>query len=210
MDILDALADDVSLEEFFMTWASRLFAERRDDFATSSDIDLVLCFKFQDTDEVYSLEMSAGGLIAEDDEMIDFPAITLIGWAKFWPRVKAAMRPIAQAIEQRRAEVRDSLRLTESFYADWEKFDVVIDVEVRDDKHRSEPVTFSIVFNDYDPPSGARRFGFAISLDVLEAMAKGVQSPEDVARGLKITGDVRIAATLGGMILSHAKKSASR
>ncbi len=202
MDLLDALADDVSLEEFFLSWAPKLFAARREDFAKASEIDLVLCFKFQDTDEVYSLEMSAGGLVVEDDEMIDFPAITLLGWAKFWPRVKRSLRPIARALDERRSEVRDSFRLTEAFFADWEKFDVVIDIDVRDEG-AAEPVTFSVILNDYDVPSGGRRFGFSIPLDALEAMANGTRTPENVAKSLKISGDVRVAATLGGMILSH-------
>lgn len=206
MDILDALGDDVTLEQFFMDWASRLFEERREDFTEASDIDLVLCCKFQDTDEVYTVEMSHNGLVAEDDEMIDFPALTLMGWSKFWSRAKEGLRPIAAALENRREEVRDSFRLTEAFYADWEKFDVVIDVEVTDGTGGEEPVSFSLVLNNYDIPSDARRFGFSIDVGVLEAMANGSETPEKVARGLRISGDVRIAATLGGMILSHAER----
>lgn len=204
MDVLDALADDVSLKEFFLTWAPRLFAARQDDFAAASDIDVVLCFKFQDTGEVYSIEMSSAGLVVEDDEMIDFPTLTLLGWSKFWPRAKQALRPIAEALETRRSEVRDSFRLTDAFYADWEKFDVVIDIEVVDES--GDLVTFSLVLNDYDAPSGARRFGFRIPLADLDAMANGSLSPESVAKTLKVTGDVRVAATLGGMILSHSPR----
>lgn len=203
MDILDALADDVSLHQFFMDWAPRLFAARRDDFAAASEVDLVLCFKFEDTDEVYTVELSRNGLAVEDDEMIDFPALTIVGQARNWPRVREQLRPLAEQLERRREQVRDSVRLTQALLDDWEKFDVVIDIEVTDGGSAGG-VKFSVVLNDYNPPKGARRFGFAIPLHALEAMAAGRQTPEEVGRGLKLTGDVRVAATLGGMILSHA------
>lgn len=202
MDILDALADDVSIREFFVDWAPRLFAARRDDFAAASAVDLVLCFKFEDTDEVYTLEMSRGGLVVEDDEMIDFPALTVVGLAKNWPRVRERLRPLAEQLERRREQVRDSFRVTQAFVDDWEKFDLVIDIEVTDGSPGGG-IKFSVVLNDYNAPKGARRFGFTVPLQALDAMAGGRQSPEQVARGLKITGDVRVAATFGGMILSH-------
>ena len=202
MDISDALADDVTLHDFFMEWAPRLFAARKDDFAASVDIDLVLCFKFEDTGEVYSVEMSKTGLVAEDDEMIDFPALTMKGYAKYWPKVRDALRPLAEALDERREEVRDSFRISEEFFADWEKFDLVIDVVVADDE--GETVEFSLVLNDYEPPAGARKFGFTVAFSALDAIASGSESPEAVGRGLMINGDVRVAATFGGMILSHS------
>lgn len=203
MDVQNALADDVTIHEFFTEWVPTLFEERREDFAASSDVDLILCFKFQDSGEVYSLELARDGVAVEDDEMIDFPFVTVLGWAKFWDVVKEKSRPLAEALEERRDEVRDSFRLSQAFYDDWEKFDVVIDVEITNEG-AAEPVTFSIVLNDYDIPDGARRFGFSIPLSTLDDVATGRQDPVDAARALKITGDYRAAATLGGMIMSHS------
>ena len=203
MDLLEALDDDVSLEAFFTEWAPRLFAARQDDFARSSDIDFIICFKFQDTDEVYSVHLRPDGCEVEDDEMIDFPMVSVVGQSQFWPRVRKALRPIARSLEARREAVRDSFRLTDAFRADWEKFDVVIDVEVTD-SGSPEPVTFSVVLNDYEEPDRARRFGFRLDLSDLESMADGSRTPDSVARSLKISGDYKIAATLGGMIMSHA------
>src|SRR5690606_12303319 len=127
MDLLEALADDVSLHEFFMDWAPKLFEARKEDFAASSDIDLILCFKFEDTGEIYTVELSENGLVVEDDEMIDFPALTLLGSSKYWARTKEALRPIASALDARSSELRETYRLSEAFHEDWEKFDVVID-----------------------------------------------------------------------------------
>lgn len=202
MDIRDALADDVSLKKFFTHWVPRLFEARKEDFEKMSDIPIILCFKFQDTGEVYSVEFSEDGAVVEEDEMIDFPMATVLGWAKFWPLVKREGRPLAEALESRRDEVRDSFRVTRAFHADWEKFDLVIDVEITGEGGK-DPVRFSIVSNDYEAPSGARRFGFTVDLPTLDAVAAGKRDPVEAAKALKIKGDYAAAATLGGMILSH-------
>lgn len=134
--------------------------------------------------------------------MIDFPAATLFGWAKFWNTVKTHSRPLIEALEARREEVGEAFRITEAFFADWEKFDLVIDVEITSDTG-DEPVTFSLVLNDYDAPDRANRFGFSLPLETLEDVATGRREATEVARELKISGDYKAAATFGGMIMTH-------
>lgn len=199
MLIREALAPDVSVRDFFTHWVPRLFEERRADFGRVSSVDIIVCFKFQDTGEVYSLELTKEGVTVEEDEMVDFPVATVLGWAKYWDLVKEHGLPLAEQLEARRDEVRDSVRLTEALHEDWEKFDLVLDVAIRGE----DAVEFSIVLNDYDPPDGARRFGFSLDLHTLEDVAAGRRDPIDVAKTLKITGDYAAAATFGGMILSH-------
>lgn len=202
MDIVEALGDDVTLREFFMERVPELFEARREDFARVFDFDLILSFRFEDTGEIYSLALRPEGAEAEDDEMIDFPFVTLQGWAKFWDVVKREARPLARDLEARRDEVNEAVTLTQAFFDDWEKFDLVIDVEITGDDD-AEPVTFSLITNDYVAPDRARRFGFTIDLRTLAEVASGDRDPVEVAKGLKIRGDVAIAATLGGMILNH-------
>lgn len=202
-DFQQALADDVTLHDFFMTWVPKLFEARRDDFAAASDIDLIVCFKFDDADEIYTFELSAGGAVVEDDEMIDFPAMTVVGSKRHWPRVREAMRPLVEQLDARRAELRQQYRLTEALLADWEKFDLIIDFGVRSER---EELKFAITLNDYAEPAGARRFGFSVDLAALQELAAGASTPEEVARSLAIRGDVRAAATFGGMLLKHQSK----
>ena len=202
MLIREALAPDVSVRDFFTQWVPRLFEERRADFARVSSVDLIVCFKFQDTGEVYSLELTKNGVTVEEDEMVDFPVATVLGWAKYWDLVKEHGLPLAEHLEARRDEVRDSVRLTTALHEDWEKFDLVLDVAILGDDGAAA-VEFSVVLNDYDPPDGARRFGFSVDLGTLEDVAAGRRDPVDVAKTLKIRGDYGAAATFGGMILSH-------
>ncbi len=204
MDIVEALGDDVTLREFFMECVPELFEARREEFSRLFEFDVILCFKFQDSGEIYSIALRPDGAEVEDDEMIDFPLITLQGWAKFWDVVKREARPLARDLEERRHEVDDAPTLTQAFFDDWEKFDVVIDVEITGDDD-AEPVQFSLILNDYEAPDRARKFGFTVELQTLAEVASGKRDPVEAAKGLKIRGDVGIAATLGGMILSHTE-----
>ncbi len=202
MNYEEALADGVTLEEFFTRWVPKAYDDPRVEFSEVSDLPLILCFKFQDTDEVYSLEFSEDGIEVEDDEMVDFPMVTLIGWAKFWPTVRRHLLPLAQRLDARAEEVASKYRITRAFYDDFEKFDCVIDITVEGEAGE-EPVSFSAVLNDYDAEPDARRFGFTTNLETLEALIAGDIEPVDAAKGLSIRGDYRAAASLGGMIMSH-------
>lgn len=69
MLLREALAADVTVHDFFTHWVPLIFEERREDFARVSELDLIVCFKFEDTGSVYSLELTKSGITVEEDEM---------------------------------------------------------------------------------------------------------------------------------------------
>ena len=79
--------------------------------------------------------------------------------------------------------------------------DVAIDLRIVSE---DEAVEMTLVLNNYEDAKTNRRFGVEIPLSLIESVATAETSIESAGRSLKITGDMRLAANLGGLFLTHA------
>lgn len=190
----------MTVEEFFEEIIPKLHGERRD-FADFSDVDVIVSVYLADTDKRFTGEFRRDGTCTiEDDEMIDFPVITLIGYEKYWDVVKKHAIDLARTLDERKDELRSQYRLTRQFLDDFERYDGKIDITITGPDGEVE---MSLVLNDYEPVDGAREFGFEIPLELIEAVATGEEDPGKAAKKLKIRGDYGFATVLGGFLLEQ-------
>ena len=204
MELEQAFAPSVTIAEFFEEVVPALHRERLDDFRQFTDVALIVCLKLLDTGDVFSVELGLDGCTVEDDEMVDFPIVTIKGWDKYWQEVKRHSLELLQELDRRQEELADSFRVTPAFLDDFGKLDAVIDVTITETEDHPE-ITFSLVLNDYEPYEDASRFSVEIPLSRLRAVARGEADVVEAARALDIGGDYRFAAYLGGLFLTHAE-----
>lgn len=202
MDFSEAFADDVTLEQFFEEILPRLHNDRIETFRELSEIPVIVSVYLRDTKQRWTVELRRDGLTVEADEMVDFPMVTIEGDSRYWDEVKRHARTILRAVDARRDEVREQLQLTPELFADFERFDTVIDVEITETEDNPS-IALRLVLNNYEPVDGARSFCVALPLPTLLELARGEKDPKQVAKGLSIRGDAKAAVSLGGLFASR-------
>jgi hypothetical protein len=200
LDFKEAFAESVTIEDFFHDIVPRMHAERGD-FADFSQVDVIVSVFLADTDKRFTLEFRRDGTCeVEDDEMIDFPVITLIGYEKYWPLVKKHAVGLLESLDARKEELQSQYRLTQSFLDAFERYDGSVDVTI---SGPDGEVEMSLVLNDYERVDGAKQFGFELPLSLVEAVVTGAEEPGKAAKSLKIKGDYGFATVLGGFLLEQ-------
>lgn len=200
MDFSEAFAPSVSIDDFFHDIVPRLHRERAD-FGEFSEVDVIVSVYLADTDKRFTCAFRRDGSCEiEDDEMIDFPVITVIGYEKYWEIVKKRAIGLLEALDERKNELKSQYRLTQGFLDDFERYDGSIDITITGPDGEVE---MTLVLNDYERVDGAKSFGFELPLELIEAVATGDEDPGKVAKRLKIKGDYGFATVLGGFLLDQ-------
>ena len=203
MDLSEAVKEGTSLVDFFTKNIPAVHASNAQDFVALSDIPILICIKFDDG-QTYSLLVSEAEVIVENDEMIDFPNLTIKTKAEEFPLFLSYVRQYTDAFEEKKAEIARHFRLTEAFRADVEKIDLVLELEV----FESDQLMMSseVILNDYED-SNFKRVKIKVDKTVLDDVASGNLTPAEAAKGLTINGAIFRAVELGQLFLKHSKNT---
>lgn len=203
MDLDSAFGPDVSPNEFFENVVGELYDAYKADVEDASQIDVIISVFLEDIGERWTVhhDRMAESLTVENDEMIDFPLISLFGQAHHWDRVKTGVLPLAKSLEARREELRGKYALTEAFRDDFERLDGV--VELAFSSGSDEPMTLSIVLNNYEADDWFPRIRVELPYELLEDVVRGKREPGEAIRGLNFSGDRGFALELGGLLATH-------
>ncbi len=202
MELAEAVAEGTNLVSFFTKNIEAVHAANSEDFKALSEIPILLCIKFDDG-QTYSILMSEDEVEIEDDEMIDFPNLTVKTKASEFPLFLSYVRQYIGAFEEKKGEIAETFRLTDAFRDDVEKIDLVIELEVfESDKN---VMSSEIILNDYED-SDFKRVKIRVDKTMLDDVAAGRITPAQAAKGLSISGAIFKAAELGQLFLKHRLK----
>ncbi len=201
MKIIDSVSKGTSIVSFFTKNIESVHAKNAGDYAALSDIPLLICVKFEDADEVYSVLISESEVVIEEEEMIDFPHLTIKTSAAEWPLFLSYVREYAIAFERKKSEIAKVFRISEALEKDVEGLDLVIELEVYDAKKRV--MKSEIILNDYEPSPSAKKVKIKVQKATLDGLADGTLKPVEAAKDLSISGALFKAAELGQLFLKH-------
>lgn len=193
-----ALAPGVSVRDFFMKHVEQIHAARLADFNRVSAAPVVLSVYLTDTDARYTVALRHDGCEVEDDELDDYPVVTLIGKESDWERTKTEVLKMARALEARRGELEARVKApvwTEAARAEFERFDGLIRVTVTDTG--GAPVSLELVLNDYAHSRG-QALEVTLPLSLLGGISGGQISPDAAGGQLRLGGHRAMAAVLAG------------
>lgn len=202
----EALAPGVSLRDFFLNYVPKIHEIERAQFSKMSKVPLILSFYFEDVDERYTIELSPQGARVEDDELVDFPLITLLGHGRYWEASKPALLELGLTMASNRealqAQVKRPLErsLIEEFVR---KFQGVIELKVSGVAGIPGALELSVVLNDYMPTSGSPSFCVSLDEPSVRALASGRVRAKELGDAIKVTGQVKLAMNLAGFMTTH-------
>lgn len=194
---------DVDVPTFFEKTARVVFEERREELDSYLECPVIICTRMMDTDRLWTSKVSTKRLVIEDEEMVDFPVITVEGREENWPLVREATAEILDLLDARREEYKGKGRWTQKIQEAFEAFDGTISVTLTDPS-LSRPIGVRIILNNYED-SGYKTFHVTVPLSTLYGVARGEIALETAAKGLKIGGDMSLALDLGGFFATHFK-----
>lgn len=201
-----AFAEDVSLRDFFMDHMPRIHEANLEDFKRWTDETLIISFEMRDTDERYTLACNPSDCEVEDDEMIDFPIITLVGEARHWDALKPSLLELALALNANaeKLEAQYNARIERKMLDEFErKFEGTITAVVVGVEGIDEPVTFELVLNDYVKNDGAPGFEFRINASNIRDLANGKVKPKELKDTIKVVGQMKLALDMLGFFSTH-------
>lgn len=203
MELDSAFGPNVSPREFFETVLERLYDTYKADVSDASEIDVIVSVYLEDVDERWTIlhERASQKLTIENDEMIDFPLVTIVGHARHWDAAKEGILPLAHALDARRDELRGQYRLTDNFRDDFERIDGAIEVVFTSESE--DPLSLEIVFNNYEWDAAFPRIRVEVPYRLLQDVTSGSLDPGKAVRGLKFSGDRGFALEVGGLLATH-------
>ena len=207
--LAQALAPGVTLREFFMTHVPKLHERERPNLPKITREPLILSFWYEDLDERYTIMLSAQGCQVLDDELDDYPIITVVARGQLWEQTKPMLRDLGQQLDAGRDALTAQLKqpIARAHLEEFErKFQGVIRTRITDVQGLSEPLILDVVLNDYAPPSGHKPT-FEVTLDAatLSQLATGQLRASEAGPRLKIAGQMALAMNLGGFLTTHFK-----
>ncbi len=203
MDFSEIFGADVDVRRFFFEMLPQIYEERGSDFSAFSQEPIIFSVYLKDSQERFSAELHADGVSVEDDEMIDFPLVSICGYKKYWDTVKRHSVTIAEEFDEKRENFKGQFVVTREFLDDFERIDASIDVVIFNE---DEAVEMTLVLNNYDDDEHHRRFAVELPLELVEAVASTETDIVDAAKSLKIQGDMKLAMELGGLFLKYADR----
>lgn len=199
MKLETAVKEGTQLVDFFTKNIEAVHLASSEDFEALSEIPILICLKFDDG-QIYSVLISRDEVVVEDDEMVDFPNLTIKSKIDEWPLFLEYVRQYLDAYESKKSEIAETFRITEAFRTDVEKLDLVVELEVLEGG--KTVMSSEIVLNDYED-SGFKRVTIKVDKDTLDDVAHGRTTPVQAVKGLSISGAVFKAAELGQLFLKH-------
>lgn len=193
-----ALAPGVSVRDFFLKHVEKIHAARLEDFRRVSAIPVILSVYLTDTDERFTVELRDDGCEVEDEELVDYPVVTLIGEAAHWERTKVEVLKMAAALEARRGELEARVKApvwTESARAEFERFDGLIRVKIVETG--GEDVVIELVLNDYERGRG-QTLEVTLPLPLLQGVTGGHIAPDAAGGQVRLGGHRALGAVLAG------------
>lgn len=203
IDYKKLLPAGITVEKVFADVLPAVHDEQRDEYADYVEgMDIVIAVRLTDARKLWTVRFNADEIEIEDDELVDFPIVTIEGTQKQWPNLLPYLVEILTTLESRRKELKPKKRFDATLQAALERFDGVIDLCVTGDDP-TDNLRFRLILNNYAEHTSFRRFSITIPRSVVFDVVEGRTPIESAARGLSVQGDVGLAVDLGGTILEH-------
>lgn len=200
MELLKALEEGTSIVTFFTESLPGLFQTRAEEFSDFSEVPIIICTRFDDA-RIFCVAISANDIEIEDDEMVDFPNLTILSKVKEWNVFLTYARRYILAYDAKKDELKSVFYFTKAFALALEKFDLHLIVEIVEGE--DSLLTSELILNNYEVDVSFPRIKIKIDLKTLDAIAAGDLTPIEAAKIIEISGDVLKAAELGHMFLKY-------
>lgn len=193
----------ITVDKVFTDVLPIIHEEQRGEFADYiSGVDIVIAVRLTDARKMWTARFNADEIEIEDDELVDFPILTVEGTQKQWPALLPYLTDLLSTLESRRKELKPKKRFDSKLRAALERIDGIVDICITGDDP-TDNLRFRLILNNYAEHDSFRRFSITIPRSVVFDVAEGRTPIEAAARGLSVQGDVGLAVDLGGTILEH-------
>ena len=202
-DYKKLLPAGITVDKVFTDVIPVIHEEQRAEFGDYiAGVDIVIAVRLTDARKMWTVRFNAEEIEIEDDELVDFPIMTVEGTQKQWPALLPYLADILSTLESRRSELKPSKRFDSKLRSALERIDGVIDICITGDDP-TDNLRFRAILNNYEEHGSFRRFSITIPRSVVFDVAEGRTPIESAARGLSVQGDVGLAVDLGGTLLEH-------
>ncbi len=174
----------------------QMHGERRERISALLKSEVILCLRLDK--EVHTIAVRGDGYRWEPREMIDFPQATVLTDHDRWRRSLGFVEELIEPAEERLDEYRGRWEITDELLRRFERFDGVLEVEVRGLPDGGAPMAFEVVLNDYQEVGGSPRAVLKVEWEVLKQVAHGQLNPTEAARKVEVGGARGLALELGG------------
>lgn len=193
----------ITVEKVFTSVVPTIHEEQRGEFADYIDgLDIVVAVRLTDARKLWTVRFNADEIEIEDDELVDFPILTIEGTQKQWPSLMPHLVTVLTTLDARRQELKPKKRFDSKLRSALERIDGVIDVCITGDDP-TDNLRFRLILNNYEEHTSFRRFSITIPRSIVFDVVEGRTPIESAARGLTVQGDVGLAVDIGGTILEH-------
>jgi len=203
--LTEALAPGVSLREFFFTYAERLHTARIEEYRQATDERVLVHLSFEDSGELYTVALSPDGVEVEDDEMMDFPVISVHAEADKWEAFKPDILELSLALESGRDHFKRQAggkRVTRDILDRFEKMAGTMEITVTGGQS-GEDLTIVVALNDYVVQDDAPRMTMKMDKELVLRMARGELDPKDARDLIEVGGKVRLGVDIAGFFSQH-------
>lgn len=194
----EAFGPDVTVRDFYMTQFPKIHAANLERFGQWTDQTLIVSAYLRDTDERYTLAFSPDGVEVEDEEMVDFPLITLAGNSANWSELKTFLGRLSVLMDQHadKLESQYKAQITPELMQKFERYEGTITIGVDGVEGVDGTLEFDVVLNDYEKVDGAPDFKVVVGAPQLEALLKGEVDPTSLKDAVKISGQMTLGLSL--------------
>ena len=165
-------------------------------------VDMVIAIRLTDVDEFWTVRFNGHEIEIEDDELIDFPIVTVEGTQTQWESMREDVIELLLLIDAQKDRLKKGRKFDVTFRETLERYDGVIDLTITG-KSSSDTLKFRLILNNYEADRGFRKFEVSVPRTVLFDVVEGRVPVDSAAKGLSIRGDVGLAVDLGGAIMKH-------
>lgn len=196
--LTEAFGPDVTVRDFYMTHFPKIHAANLERFCQWTDQTLIVSASLRDTDERYTMAFSPNDVEVEDDEMVDFPLITLAGDASNWSELKVFLGRLSVLMHQHaeKLESQYKAQITAQLMKKFERYEGTITIGVDGIEGVAGTLEFDIVLNDYEKVQGSPEFKVIIGAPQLESLLRGEVDPTSLKDAVKISGQMTLGLSL--------------